>query len=519
MSLFTMDSIYAIGLGLGLRFVVDTASHHNERLGGSLVGLWEGAVLYHFLEKWPTSFDPYVSFGVRLFVDFLFTESLARLTIVLLWAGLGMIISDVTPAFWYDRSLRRFVRRTRRYVKHFRLSSIKFPISPTSISRVRFTTTPRTLTGAASTSNGSSNTSVFTAPILRRRVPGQFPGYTSESSATSIRPRRPIPASSLPPSIPRTAATTSASGSNSTSKLDTLDGFEIIPPAAEIPSIEDLYEDSPRTPTTTSAALPVPAPSMPVPEVYEHPLPPLPAPALGLAPQPQPEIHETQPSMDDMPEIQVQEDLVANARPREAEPPAYEEVEVSEKPEKSAEPGSSLDRHSEAGDTVRSSIISGGNRNSILLRADVLRDQAQSEEAERDRIGKERKKALLERRYTDALRHKVEYEEAHERAMNLHKRAARRYFQAHNLSAEPHTIDVHRLKVPEAIRRTEIALRDTLVEGGTQLRVITGRGNHSVGKIPVLKLAIVREMTEQHRLTTEVDPSNPGVVVIRLPSS
>ncbi|TFY52721.1 hypothetical protein EVG20_g10430, partial [Dentipellis fragilis] len=181
MSLFTMDSIYAIGLGLGLRFVVDTASHHNERLGGSLVGLWEGAVLYHFLEKWPTSFDPYVSFGVRLFVDFLFTESLARLTIVLLWAGLGMIISDVTPAFWYDRSLRRSLS------------------PPTSISRVRFTTTPRTLTGHASISNGSSNTSVFTAPILRRRVPGQYPGYTSESSATSIRPRRPIPASSLPP--------------------------------------------------------------------------------------------------------------------------------------------------------------------------------------------------------------------------------------------------------------------------------------------------------------------------------
>ncbi|TFY63837.1 hypothetical protein EVG20_g6154, partial [Dentipellis fragilis] len=290
------------------------------------------------------------------------------------------------------------------------------------------------------------------------------------------------------------------------------------PQPPEIPSIEDLYEDGPRTPTTTSAALPVPAPLMPVPELFQHPLPPLSVPALGLVPQP--EVHETQPSMDDMPEIQVQEDLVANARPREPEPPAYEEVEVSEKPEKNEEPGSSsLDRHSEAGDTVRSSVLSGGNRNSILLRADVLRDQAQSEEAERDRIGRDRKKALLERRHTDALRHKVEYEEAHDRAMNLHKRAARRYFKAHNLSTEPQTIDVHRLKVPEAIRQTEIALRDTLVEGGTQLRVITGRGNHSAGKIPVLKLAIVREMTEQHRLTTEVDPNNPGVVIIRLPSS
>ncbi|ETW80686.1 hypothetical protein HETIRDRAFT_248174, partial [Heterobasidion irregulare TC 32-1] len=84
-----MDSIFAIGLGLALRVVVDAASQHDLRLGGSLIGLWEGAVLYHFLDKWPKSFDPYIAFVFRLFVDFLFTENLTRLTIVLLWAGLG----------------------------------------------------------------------------------------------------------------------------------------------------------------------------------------------------------------------------------------------------------------------------------------------------------------------------------------------------------------------------------------------------------------------------------------------
>ncbi|KII92837.1 hypothetical protein PLICRDRAFT_63073, partial [Plicaturopsis crispa FD-325 SS-3] len=84
-----MDSIYAIGLGLSLRFVIDTLSHHDVRLSGSLVGLWEGVVLYHFVEKMPRSFDPYVGFGVRLFVDFLFTESVAKLTVVMLWTGLG----------------------------------------------------------------------------------------------------------------------------------------------------------------------------------------------------------------------------------------------------------------------------------------------------------------------------------------------------------------------------------------------------------------------------------------------
>ncbi|KAH8992784.1 hypothetical protein EDB86DRAFT_2766440, partial [Lactarius hatsudake] len=84
-----MDSIFAITLGVALRLVVDATSHNNSRIGGSLVGLWEGAVLYHFLEKWPSSFDPYVGLGFRLFVDFLLTESIHRLAIVLLWTGLG----------------------------------------------------------------------------------------------------------------------------------------------------------------------------------------------------------------------------------------------------------------------------------------------------------------------------------------------------------------------------------------------------------------------------------------------
>ncbi|KAI0305660.1 hypothetical protein B0F90DRAFT_1604417, partial [Multifurca ochricompacta] len=84
-----MDSIFAISLGFALRLLLDIASRHNNRIGSSLVGLWEGAVLYHFLEKWPSSFDPYVGLGFRLLVDFLFTASIHRLAIVLLWTGLG----------------------------------------------------------------------------------------------------------------------------------------------------------------------------------------------------------------------------------------------------------------------------------------------------------------------------------------------------------------------------------------------------------------------------------------------
>jgi len=79
--------------------------------------------------------------------------------------------------------------------------------------------------------------------------------------------------------------------------------------------------------------------------------------------------------------------------------------------------------------SARSSIISGGSRNSIIVRADLLREQARAEEKERDRLHAEQKRAFSEKRYPDAVRFKVEQEEASERAMNLHRRASERYYK------------------------------------------------------------------------------------------
>lgn len=64
------------------------------------------------------------------------------------------------------------------------------------------------------------------------------------------------------------------------------------------------------------------------------------------------------------------------------------------------------------------------------------------------------------------------------------------------MTPEPQTIDVHRLKVPEAIAKVERALYDAMMSGSPELRVITGQGKHSAGKIPRLKLAIIGAMEE-----------------------
>ena len=67
---------------------------------------------------------------------------------------------------------------------------------------------------------------------------------------------------------------------------------------------------------------------------------------------------------------------------------------------------------------------------------------------------------------------------------------------AHNMKPQPQTIDVHRLKVPEAIEKVEQALYDAIVTSTPELRIITGQGKHSKNKIPALKLAIIGAMAE-----------------------
>ena len=65
---------------------------------------------------------------------------------------------------------------------------------------------------------------------------------------------------------------------------------------------------------------------------------------------------------------------------------------------------------------------------------------------------------------------------------------------AHNATTLDGTIDVHGLKVSEAIRKTELELQDVQRRGGRNLKVIVGRGKHSPSGIPALKFAILERM-------------------------
>jgi DNA-nicking Smr family endonuclease len=121
---------------------------------------------------------------------------------------------------------------------------------------------------------------------------------------------------------------------------------------------------------------------------------------------------------------------------------------------------------------------------------------ARAEEDVHSKLRDARYRAVGEGRAWDALALKVQHDQARERAARLHRRAERRFVLAHNMHQSGHVIDVHGLKVPEARARVERALRDALVAGAPRLRVITGRGNHSVDNIPVLKTRITEAMAE-----------------------
>jgi hypothetical protein len=58
---------------------------------------------------------------------------------------------------------------------------------------------------------------------------------------------------------------------------------------------------------------------------------------------------------------------------------------------------------------------------------------------------------------------------------------------------------VHNLKLDEAIRRAEIAIRDALVAGDTRLRVICGLGSRwdrRERELPHLRLALTKALSE-----------------------
>ncbi|KAI0744147.1 hypothetical protein C8Q80DRAFT_1185313 [Daedaleopsis nitida] len=627
-----MDNLLAIGVGLGLRALIDAVTNHNHRVNGSLVGLWEGAVLRHFISKYPSSLDPYIAYSFRLLADLLWTSSYMRLVIVILWTFMGLLLSDVGLDIAADKRFRRLMRSVRhtvvypllRQFSHRRSSST----SSAAPSRAQFFQIP------AST----STTSTVRSPPLPPRTPTDVSGPTLSGATTSGLPRRPalrVPGSfsdrwsetdtdaqpiSREPSVtsPPEGSITSRSSSSRTPSVTRHPSRIHQPPPVTIPlrsilsppmppfAVPEPFSPPPERPRTPSELEYVTIPAIPDNIEQIHPVQPRPLHAVlsddgrsvgsslrgrsdrsglttptsdsarpridvyspeainsGLTtpdhlpaslppvmvlddgsrsvatasdvtpipiplrlydrgdddaeqvkasllhPELLPDINTPQPSPGIKQAIRMPEPHVHNpsdvgtSRLSTAEPPpAYEPT-----------PGT-VDE-----DTPAGSVISNlGDRQRLLQRAESLRTIADESDKRRGQLKRDYEAARRNRDWWGAFRLKHEMDRAEKETRELHAKAARRFYQAHNMRPEPQTIDVHRLKVAEAIEKVEQALYDAIVTNTPELRIITGKGNHSKNGIPALKLAIIGAMQDDH-IDISTDPRNSGVLIIHPPSN
>ncbi|KAF8844401.1 hypothetical protein BDN67DRAFT_963156 [Paxillus ammoniavirescens] len=77
------------------------------------------------------------------------------------------------------------------------------------------------------------------------------------------------------------------------------------------------------------------------------------------------------------------------------------------------------------------------------------------------------------------------------------------------------SVDLHDLRVVEAIEYAQAAIRDAEEQGKTMLRLIVGKGKHSDGGVSRLKPAVEEDLRARG-LDVRVGRKNTGVLVVRL---
>ncbi|KAK0480422.1 hypothetical protein EDD18DRAFT_1086021, partial [Armillaria luteobubalina] len=80
----------------------------------------------------------------------------------------------------------------------------------------------------------------------------------------------------------------------------------------------------------------------------------------------------------------------------------------------------------------------------------------------------------------------------------------------------PGEIDLHGLYVKEAITYTDTALAEAWLRKDSEIRLIVGKGLHAKNGEAKLGPAIIEELMRKYQLVAELDPSNSGVLIVKL---
>ncbi|KAG1739258.1 hypothetical protein EDB19DRAFT_848946 [Suillus lakei] len=190
-----MDNVIAIGVGLALRAVIDILTGSDYRLTGTLMGLWEGFVLSHFLHKNPRNpNDAYLALATRFAIDFMLTNSLVRLALTGAWTLVGLLLADVAPSVWRETGLRHVYRALRKDVKAMRRAMPRWRIeNDINVPNISISNPVPGLFSRPPASSIVSSTRAAPpaspAPILQRRSPLGSPSGQATSSVTNTLTR------------------------------------------------------------------------------------------------------------------------------------------------------------------------------------------------------------------------------------------------------------------------------------------------------------------------------------------
>jgi hypothetical protein len=453
-----MDTLLTIIAGLGFRLLVDSISD-NLKLAASLVGLWEGFVVYHYLSNKRFSLDPPIAYAFRLFVEFIFTRDSTRTLLVLLWTALGMGLSEVAATALVER------RRPRNKSPHLLRTH---PSRRVVDSRVRFhpirssTPKPSPLAARVGTSAVQTTSPEVTTEIVSRDLPStallfqlspedEFiePSQGGHRDITEIRmedihdleahrPALDVEVDTLAHSLkdvstPKSLVVVDLHDCTAEElPAPLIPGPVIVPLEDNIQLSSDDNDSNACTPMQRAVMLPTPeSPISLLPAIDDHDGLPL----LHLEPLVSADHDTADPSLAS---ILVQDTVTADERrPIASSPP--KRINVTTLPDSSL---SSLERliddipipddisigASEQTLADQESVITAGSRDFVISRADNLREQAFSEERERDRLSNAMTMSFREGRIRDGHLLQGDAQEADERSRRLHERAARRYF-------------------------------------------------------------------------------------------
>ncbi|KAF8556381.1 hypothetical protein OG21DRAFT_659174 [Imleria badia] len=218
--------------------------------------------------------------------------------------------------------------------------------------------------------------------------------------------------------------------------------------------------------------------------------------------------HESQPSVYRRDERQHRQTIHSS------QPPVYRRDEPQHQQTiHSSQPQAPVYRHDEP--QHRQTIDSSQRDPTPLETYASLRARAKQEGDLMAQCHKQRKEASRRR---DRARAKALLEEGKRHATKMEKlnaQASAIIFKENNQDKAACKVDLHGLYVKEAIAYSKQAIADAGRRGDSEIRLIVGQGNHSEGGVSRLKPAIQRKMQMcGHRV--EVDPRNPGVLLVRL---